>query len=152
MTAPPILARACAVCSASFIQPVKKGARRKCCSDACTRERIRQRCRRVYAERYPTLIAAGASREIATWAARGGRVRFEAAHAALQEAADALPTPCEWNPTADRPSQSGDPPHADATVSLGADGDWHLCEACAALPRFARFRTRKPLRRAGGTV
>lgn len=61
------------------------------------------------------------------------------------------PDPCEWNPETDRPAVEGDAPHADATVSLG-DGEWHVCEACAALPRFAHFTVRKPIRRAGGTV
>lgn len=61
------------------------------------------------------------------------------------------PDPCEWHPAADRPAIIGDAPHADATVSLG-DGDWHLCAACAALPRFARFTMRRPLRRPEGTL
>lgn len=34
---------------------------------------------------------------------------------------------------------------------LGAQGQWHLCERCAALPEFDRYRTRKPLRRIEGT-
>lgn len=60
--------------------------------------------------------------------------------------------PCEWCPAADRPAHVSDQPHGDATVSLGEEGDWHLCESCAALPQFARFTVRKPLRRPGGTV
>jgi hypothetical protein len=62
------------------------------------------------------------------------------------------PDPCEWNPAEDRPAREGDKPHADATVSLGADGEWHVCASCAALPVFARFKVRKQMRRPGGTV
>jgi hypothetical protein len=62
------------------------------------------------------------------------------------------PDPCEWNPAADRPAREGEPSHGDATVSLGAEGEWHLCASCAALPVFARFKVRKALRRPGGTV
>ncbi len=54
--------------------------------------------------------------------------------------------PCEWNPFTNLPATS---PHGcpnEATVALGAKGEWHLCEQCAALPRFARYRVRKPLR------
>lgn len=58
---------------------------------------------------------------------------------------------CEWDPDADAPASSldggvdyigcGNP----ATVSLGTDGRWHLCDSCAALPRFNRFRARRAL-------
>ena len=54
---------------------------------------------------------------------------------------------CEWNPTEERASWSGDV-HFDATpaaVIVGADGQWRLCESCAALPHFARFKSRKPI-------
>jgi hypothetical protein len=54
---------------------------------------------------------------------------------------------CEWNPTADREAFEGDPPHGEATVMVGADGKYHLCDACARLPRFARYRVRRPLGR-----
>jgi hypothetical protein len=59
---------------------------------------------------------------------------------------------CEWNPAAGRAALSNDPPHAEATVSVGAKGVWHLCATCAALPRFEIYRVRKPLRRAGGCI
>lgn len=65
---------------------------------------------------------------------------------------DFEPDKCEWNPRADRPARDDDEPHGDATVCVGADGEWHLCESCAVLPHFARFTTREPLRRPGGTV
>jgi hypothetical protein len=61
------------------------------------------------------------------------------------------PDPCEWNPAAELPRREGDARHGDATVSLG-DGEWHLCAACAALPRFARFTARRPITRPEGTV
>lgn len=54
---------------------------------------------------------------------------------------------CEWNPVADREAFVGDPPHGQATVMVGTDGKYHLCESCARLPRFARFRVRRPLGR-----
>ncbi len=59
----------------------------------------------------------------------------------------ARPSGCEWNPTTSEPAKQGDPPHAEAVVSVGADGRWHLCESCAALPKFKRLRVRKPLGR-----
>jgi hypothetical protein len=67
-------------------------------------------------------------------------------------AVDFQPDPCEWHPGEARPARADDAPHADATVSLGDNGEWHLCETCAALPGFAACRVRKPLRRPGGTV
>lgn len=55
---------------------------------------------------------------------------------------------CEWNPKASvaaiEPPADGDCPNV-ATVSLG-NGEWHLCASCAGLPRFRRFRRRRPLR------
>ncbi len=59
---------------------------------------------------------------------------------------------CEWNPEADRPAYDGDAHHreASAEVIVGSDGKWRLCASCSRLPRFARYRTRKPIvRRAG---
>lgn len=55
------------------------------------------------------------------------------------------PDGCEWFPAEDRPARMDDVPHAVATVSVGANGAWHLCASCAALPRFKRFRVRKQL-------
>lgn len=55
--------------------------------------------------------------------------------------------PCEWNPDRNKPlywdkhRQS----HAEAEVVVGADGQWHLCASCAALPRFKRYRRRKDI-------
>jgi hypothetical protein len=52
---------------------------------------------------------------------------------------------CEWNailgvPALDPPSFSDC--KNEAVVSLGKRGEWHLCESCAALPRFKRFTVR----------
>lgn len=61
---------------------------------------------------------------------------------------------CEWNPTDDRPAVVGDE-HTEtvpAVVSVGAsrENNWHLCDACAGLPRFERLRRRVRLARDGG--
>lgn len=54
---------------------------------------------------------------------------------------------CEWNPGADRPARAGDAHNSTTPAALlvGADGNWRLCALCAALPRFRRFRRRKPI-------
>jgi hypothetical protein len=54
---------------------------------------------------------------------------------------------CEWNPEQHRPAFDDDPPHGEATQVVGVDGKWHLCDGCAALPEFARYRRRSPLHR-----
>lgn len=70
---------------------------------------------------------------------------------------------CEWNPERDEPAVTlnehsffGPTEHQgcpnEATVSIGRNGRWHLCESCAVLPRFERFRVRKPLRREDDSV
>lgn len=55
---------------------------------------------------------------------------------------------CEYNPALLRPST--DPPSAgdcpnEAAISLGRDGAYHVCAACAALPEMKRYRVRTPL-------
>lgn len=52
---------------------------------------------------------------------------------------------CEWDPVRNVASD-GDEYHAEATVSVGANGQWHLCAECAALPWFKRFRSRRALK------
>jgi hypothetical protein len=56
---------------------------------------------------------------------------------------------CEWDPVHDRPAAhvvADDPTqHAEAVWSVGVRPSWHLCESCAALPRFKRFRRRSRL-------
>jgi hypothetical protein len=59
------------------------------------------------------------------------------------------PDKCEWNPKAGCPALLTDEPHGDATVSVGPNGEWHLCARCAALPAFALFTVRKALRSEG---
>jgi len=53
---------------------------------------------------------------------------------------------CEWDPSRDRKARLREDVHADAVWSVGARGQWHLCEACAALPRFSRYRVRVRLK------
>jgi hypothetical protein len=62
------------------------------------------------------------------------------------------PDPCEWCPKEGRPAHMGDEVHGDATVSVGPNGEWHLCATCAALPAFDHFTERKPLPRDEATV
>lgn len=56
---------------------------------------------------------------------------------------------CEWWPVGDR-SATGRPGERcpnPATLSVGTKNNWHVCDSCAALPRFKRLRRRVPLRR-----
>ena len=55
------------------------------------------------------------------------------------------PDGCEWNPSNDSPAYDTDEHYrnTDATMLVGADGQWRLCDSCAKLPRFNEFRTRK---------
>ena len=52
------------------------------------------------------------------------------------------PNSCEYNPAARRASHCTEH-HAVATTIVGANGKWRLCDSCAALPEFRRFRSRK---------
>ncbi len=54
--------------------------------------------------------------------------------------------PCEWNPEAGRAVYCSET-HGPATTIVGAKGKWRLCDSCAALPHFKRFRSRRPVRR-----
>lgn len=58
---------------------------------------------------------------------------------------------CEWNPRLDAPALETDHHHGSrrAELVVGADGRWHLCRECAALPAFKRLRVRRPLRARG---
>lgn len=49
---------------------------------------------------------------------------------------------CEWWPTKDEPATGveGEGCDNDAVHSVGAKVQYHLCDSCAALPRFARMR------------
>jgi hypothetical protein len=59
----------------------------------------------------------------------------------------ANPDGCEWEPARNRPAFDSDTHHRTtrATVLVGCDGAWRLCDRCAALQRFARYRKRKPI-------
>ena len=56
---------------------------------------------------------------------------------------------CEWDPERNRPSYRGEDSHAVAVLVVGGKGQWHLCESCADLPKFRRFK-RQPLRSRDG--
>jgi len=63
---------------------------------------------------------------------------------------------CEWNPEANESAcatydsnnyvENHYGCQNEATIMVGANGQWHLCESCAKLPKFKRFRVRKPLK------
>lgn len=55
---------------------------------------------------------------------------------------------CEYNPETKSPAC--DPPlpgdcKNEATTVLGAKGHWHVCNLCASLPEFRKFRSRMPV-------
>lgn len=54
---------------------------------------------------------------------------------------------CEWDPEGDRPARYDDDHNRTTRADLivGANGKWRLCSGCAALPRFRRYRKRKPI-------
>jgi hypothetical protein len=51
---------------------------------------------------------------------------------------------CEWNPTKNEPATGFDGCENEAVIRAGTSvpNNWHLCEACAALPRFKRLKKR----------
>ncbi len=49
-----------------------------------------------------------------------------------------FPDPCEWNPDKQQ-SAFVDEVHASAELIVGANGQWRLCKACAALPFLIGF-------------
>lgn len=57
---------------------------------------------------------------------------------------------CEWNwvlgMPAEYPSRDNDCQN-EAEVVVGKPGDWRLCRHCAALPRFKRYKVRRPIRK-----
>lgn len=54
---------------------------------------------------------------------------------------------CEYNPKAGR-ARLGDEDACsnEATLCVGHKGLWRLCQRCAALPQFNRFKVVRPLR------
>jgi hypothetical protein len=55
-----------------------------------------------------------------------------------------MATGCEWNPKERRALYRNEPPHAEATLTVGILAIWHLCDSCAALPMF-EFLKKRPL-------
>lgn len=56
-----------------------------------------------------------------------------------------FPGPCEFFPVEQRAAWDHEV-HAEAEVIVGANGQWRLCKACAALPFFNRFRNRREIK------
>lgn len=52
-----------------------------------------------------------------------------------------IKNPCEYNPEKKAAAFENEV-HAQATMIVGAKGQWRLCASCAALPEFRRFKTR----------
>lgn len=52
---------------------------------------------------------------------------------------------CEWNPTENRLSYCSEH-HEKATWVIGAKGQYRLCDVCANLPRFKRYRIRRKIK------
>lgn len=53
---------------------------------------------------------------------------------------------CEWDPDKGKAAFVGEGCMKPATTVVGRGKNWHLCDSCAALPRFARYKVRVPLR------
>lgn len=53
--------------------------------------------------------------------------------------------PCDWNPSKERGLWIEEEPHFVAEVMVGAGGKFRLCQKCAALPRFKKYRKREPI-------
>lgn len=50
---------------------------------------------------------------------------------------------CEWDPDTNSPALGDKVGHGIATLVVGTGkNDFHLCAACAALPRFKRMKKR----------
>lgn len=56
---------------------------------------------------------------------------------------------CEWDPEAHRGRYEGEGCPNPSTVSVGHQGIWHLCDSCAALPRFKRYKVLHRIGEAG---
>ena len=56
---------------------------------------------------------------------------------------------CEWNPAMSAPAIDTDEHYLSmqASVLVGAKGQWRLCAYCALLPAFRKYRVRKEIRR-----
>lgn len=58
---------------------------------------------------------------------------------------NAQPDPCEWFPEENRALYWNEKPHAEATVIIGRDGRWRLCDSCSRLHIFSRYKKRKEI-------
>lgn len=47
---------------------------------------------------------------------------------------------CEWNPDECRAAYEDDGCRNEATLCVGANGAWHLCDECSMHPMFARLK------------
>lgn len=54
---------------------------------------------------------------------------------------------CEWSPTHDRPAFLTDGHHRTvlATLILGHNGAWRVCESCSKLHKFRHFTVRRQI-------
>lgn len=52
---------------------------------------------------------------------------------------------CDWDPEKNAEAYSGEGCPNEAVLSVGSKDDWWLCEECAALPAFSRYKRREPL-------
>lgn len=59
------------------------------------------------------------------------------------------PDPCEYNAET-KQAAYGSEVHGPAEWIVGHNGKWRLCDACAGLPEFKRFRARKRIERRHG--
>ena len=80
-----IYTRTCLICQTEFTQAGQRGNLRRMCSEACSRQRIRNKRNGRYKERYGALKKAGATGRYAAWAARASNLRFEAVLEVLEE-------------------------------------------------------------------
>jgi hypothetical protein len=53
---------------------------------------------------------------------------------------------CEWNPAENQEAYTTDKPHANAIWQIGTNTTWHLCDQCARLPRFRKYKKRDLLK------
>jgi hypothetical protein len=58
---------------------------------------------------------------------------------------------CEFDPVSRAAKYEGEGCPNEAVISLGHNGEWHLCASCAAMPEFHRYRVRTPIGSAAKT-
>lgn len=52
---------------------------------------------------------------------------------------------CEYDPVRHAARYDGEGCTNPATLNVGANGKWHICASCAALPEFSKYRSRRIL-------